>query len=405
MWETSRRNYLKMSWIDLEEHEESSPLRLSEYDVHYLMSEHKTHVDLHWLKDGRNTITAKSFVGYIVISDNVISIRPKVQNENLIYMLTYLFQIPPGDTVLMTSDTDNPILDIIAMVLINRTKQLIKKGMFRGYIKRKESITGLKGKLPLSRNLFYTDKLYCEFDELSYSVYVNIILKSTLRLLLSMRMSQIVKEEAKTLIMIMSEIDDIEIDEKLFSRVYYSQLNLHYKPLIDFCYLIYRSINIKNSAGMIQFSSFIIDMNVIFEEFVRSYLQKMLCGYDVKRRSIKNWAFSTRQELLPDIQPDIVIAGKLVIDVKYYRNLLTDHGKLNSSNLYQIMTYMNVMNLPGLLIYPYNDIRLKDGFNLRAGNGFFVITLDLSGSFNNFQETLNDLLSYIHHIMQNHVAC
>ncbi|MFZ4437599.1 MAG: McrC family protein [Syntrophales bacterium] len=387
--------------IDLEEHRASDPLQLSAADVQYLMSEHATHVDLRWLKDGRYVITAKSFVGYIVISDVVISIRPKVHNENLIYMLTYLFKIPSGDTVQMASDAENPMLDIIAMVLINRIKQLVKRGMFRGYIKKKEYITGLKGKLPLSRNIFYTGKLYCEFDELSYSVYVNIILKSTLRLLLSMRMSRIVKEEAKTLIMIMSEISDIEIDEKLFSRLYYSQLNLHYKPLIDFCYLIYRSINIRNNAGITQFSSFIINMNDIFEEFIRGYLKEMLYDYDVKRRSISNWASSTRQDLLPDIQPDIVIDGKLVIDVKYYRDLLTNHGKLNSSNLYQIITYMNVMNLPGLLIYPYNDIRLKDGFNLKAGNMFSVITLDLGGSFNSFQKALKDLLAYIDIIIKN----
>jgi len=391
--------------IDLEEHKSSTPLHLSAEDVLYLMGEHAAHVNLQPQKDGRYIITANSYVGYIVISSAIISIRPKVPNDNLIYMLSYLFQIPMGENVPVKSDEDNPLLDIIAMVLIIRIKHLVKRGMFRGYLKNAAHLTGLKGKLPASRNLFYAGKLYCEFDELSYSVYVNIIIKTTLRLLLSMRMSAIIKEEARSLIMIMSEIEDVEINEKLFTRVCYSRLNLNYKPLIDFCYLIYRSTNIKNRAGNIQFSSFIIDMNVIFEEFIRTYLQNTVRGYKVRRRTISNWATGIRQELLPVIEPDIVIDGKLVVDVKYYRNLLSANGKLISSNLYQIITYMNIMNLPGLLIYPYNEILIEDSFSLSGGNSFSIFTLNLRGSHNDLHSSLNCLLSYINQLIEKPVAC
>jgi 5-methylcytosine-specific restriction enzyme subunit McrC len=319
-------------------------------------------------------------------------------------MLSYLFHIPTGDEVRMASDADNPVLDIIAMVLITRIKQLIKRGMFRGYIRKAEYLSGVKGKIPAGRNLFFTNKLLCEYDELSYSVFLNIILKGTLRLLMSMNMSKVVKEEAKTLLMIMSEVDDVEIDERLFSRVSYSRLNLNYKPLIDFCYLIYRSINVKSGTGSIRFSSFLIDMNVVFEEFIRQYLRNNLGEYNVRRRTINNWASSSRQELLPVIEPDIVIDGKLVIDVKYYRNVVTNRGKLISSNLYQIITYMNVMNLPGMLIYPYNDIEIKNDFDMIGGNRFSVATLDLSGSFDDFNTALRELLLNITRIIAHPMA-
>lgn len=394
-----------MLWIELEEHTSSSPLSLTTNDVHFIMEKHAGHIKLQPLLDGRYVVTAGPHVGYIVLSDTVISIRPKIPNDNLIYMLSYLFQIPSGENIPVDSDSENPLLDIIAMVLINRVKQLIKKGMFRGYIKRAEHLSGLKGKMPLAKNLVFIDKLFCEFDELSYSVFVNIIIKATLHLLLKMHITSFVKEEARTLVMMMSEIKDVELDEKMFKGVGYSRLNLHYKPLIDFCYLIYRSINIRNSTGDIQFSSFILDMNVLFEEFIRVYLQKTLHGYKVSRRTINNWAIGCRQELLPVVEPDIVIDGKLIIDVKYYRNVLTSNGKFISANLYQILTYMSIMNLPGLLIYPLNDVMVDDGFTLAGGETFSIYTLDLQGTYSALRDSLDKLVSFIFQLFGKQLAC
>jgi len=91
----------------------------------------------------------------------------------------------------------------------------------------------------------------------------------------------------------------------------------------------------------------------------------------------------------------------LIIDTKYYSHSMQvqyDTYKFHSNNLYQIFTYVknmdvkNTGNVSGMLLYAktVDAINSDSNFTL-SGNKFSVKTLDLSMSFNNIAEQLNEI--------------
>src|SRR6185312_15942938 len=105
--------------------------------------------------------------------------------------------------------------DLFARVLINGTNHLIKRGFDRGYISQHEWTGRLRGRIcfqeAIRRNATSTSRLPCDFDEMSYNVLHNQILKATMRRL--MRIEGLAPECAEALAhhcRIFSDIHDIE---------------------------------------------------------------------------------------------------------------------------------------------------------------------------------------------------
>jgi len=113
---------------------------------------------------------------------------------------------------------------------------------------------------------------------------------------------------------------------------------------------IFTQYSIHQPPGDVLFQGFMIDMNAVFEEFVRKYLQDHLPEETDFKRTISKWATGKDVAYLPVMIPDIVIRGKLVIDTKYYKNILGANNKFHSHNLYQMFSYMDVLGLNGMFL-------------------------------------------------------
>lgn len=107
-----------------------------------------------------------------------------------------------------------------------------------------------------------------------------------------------------------------------------------------------------------------------------------------------DWGSGTDMSHFPVIEPDIVIENKLVIDTKYYRDILGSNNKFHSSNLYQIITYMNAFNLPGLLLYPQFSIPYNETFKVDQRN-IHIKTINLGQSRNELFYELFNFTEYI----------
>ena len=94
-----------------------------------------------------------------------------------------------------------------------------------------------------------------------------------------------------------------------FPKIVYNRLTQHYEPIINLCKLLLRrSLLNLGAAGDIMFSSFLIDMNVLFEEFVTGLLTSKLKkkGLKVKGSKRKETSYSD-EEKRTKMVPDIVI--------------------------------------------------------------------------------------------------
>ena len=298
--------------------------------------------------------------------------------QNIYFLLCYAWnKLDEKELVDVRASDEKDLVDLLARVLISGVSRLFKKGLDRDYILYQESIPGIKGKLELGatlkKSLLQRGQAHCAFDEFSYNVLHNQILKATFRLLLKIdNLDAKLKEESLFLFRRFHQVDEVELQSQLFSRVKFNRNNYFYDFLVKICSLIFHSLLPTEEAGHYRFMDFIRDernMAYLFEEFIRNFYKAELIGTKVYREDIL-WIAEgddSSIRLLPKMQTDITVEipgkSKLIIDTKFYKEALREHydsRKIREANLYQLFAYLKNIeikdvvsqNCSGLLLYP-----------------------------------------------------
>lgn len=109
----------------------------------------------------------------------------KIQIENIYYMLCYSWnRLEHLDRNYVGQLEEKNILDLLTLVFQKEVNFIIKKGLYREYVVEKEENSAIKGKLGFNESLPLigkrSGKLVCEYDDMSYNVQLNRIIKSTI---------------------------------------------------------------------------------------------------------------------------------------------------------------------------------------------------------------------------------
>ena len=296
--------------------------------------------------------------------------------QNIYFLLCYAWdKLEERDIVDVDTDGVLDLVDLFSSVLINGTNHLLKRGFDRSYVAHEEQTSRLKGKIrfdAMVKTGVPTAALPCEFDELSYDIVHNRILKATARTL--MRTDTISEENAEGLAALcrqLPEVRDVEITGQIFGQVELHRNNQFYDFLMKLCALIYHNLLVSETRGRSRFRDFTRDtrqMAMLFENFVRNFCRRHT-KYRVRREDIQ-WKLTARDpsdaKLLPKMQTDISLEAedrKIIVDCKYTPEVTKtryEKEKLRSEHLFQLHAYLS--NLPeqetrgeGMLLYPEVD--------------------------------------------------
>ena len=104
---------------------------------------------------------------------------------NVYYLLCYAWnKLEESETIRVQPTKSTKLVDLFARVLIGGVEHLLKKDIDRGYVVHREESRVLRGKLnlqtTLKRSLLRRGQVYCEYDDLSFDVLHNQIVKATL---------------------------------------------------------------------------------------------------------------------------------------------------------------------------------------------------------------------------------
>jgi 5-methylcytosine-specific restriction enzyme subunit McrC len=294
---------------------------------------------------------------------------------NIYYLLCYAWnKLEERDIVDVKGIDSTQLCDLFAKVLIGGTSRLLKMGLDRGYVWKSEETAGIKGKIDfgysLKRNLFKKAKAQCQFDELSYNILHNQILKSTLHRLAEVdQLNSELKEQLYDLLRRLHEIDEIPLSKSVFRKIQLHRNNSFYEFLLKICELVIDNLLPSEEKGHSKFLDFVREekqMGALFEEFVRNFYKLEQNTYHVYREDIK-WDISAGDaDFLPKMQTDISLESekrKIVIDTKYYKEALTEHyekERIRSENMFQMFSYLKNLestkeinkNCEGVLLYP-----------------------------------------------------
>jgi 5-methylcytosine-specific restriction enzyme subunit McrC len=320
--------------------------------------------------------------------------------ENIYYLLCYAWDKLEEKGVVDVKAIDMTTLaNLFARVLINGTHHLLKRGFDRGYVSDHEWTSRLRGRICFHESLRTankTSKLPCDFDELSYNVLHNQILKATmLRLLRKRQLAQECTDELAQLCRQFSEIRDIQLTGRVFGQVQLHRNNHFYDFLLKICELIHRNLLVSEESGTTRFADFVRDkrqMAILFENFVRNFY-RVHSDYQVKRENIY-WRWIAADQVaagfLPKMQTDISLTSptrKIIIDCKFtpeatQRNYEAE--TLRSSHLFQIHAYLSNLGedkfaetCEGMLLYPTMDVPLSLSY-MDKGRKISVRTINLN---------------------------
>jgi 5-methylcytosine-specific restriction enzyme subunit McrC len=163
-------------------------------------------------------------------------------------------------------------------------------------------------------------------------------------------------------------------------EIVFTRLNRHYQPAIALATLLLRSGSLDLGAGGARGCAFLIDMNNVFERFVRRALRTAL-RVDAARFPDRPPKIYLDEAGVVPVRPDLCLVDNRQVlwvgDVKYKR--LPASAYLNA-DLYQLLAYALALDLPeGTLIYSDNEgVFAAEHVVVRNRKCLRVIALDLS---------------------------
>ena len=339
--------------------------------------------------------------------------------QNLYHLLTYAWdQLEEAETVAVTAEPADSLLDLLARVLVQGTTHVLKRGLARDYVPETELTGRLRGKVLLSESIrqqtLATARAWCTFDELSHDVPVNRLLKATLHHLLTIpELDGKLRREVRNLYVRLADVALVPIrDVHVFDAVKLHRHTAHYRLLLSVCQLVHEEVLLTQETGERLFRRFTGNekrMADLFERFVRNFYRRRQKQFKVAAEQL-TWALApdspAAKALLPQMKTDVSLTAdkrKIILDCKYYKQALKTHydkEKLISDHLYQLYAYVQHARLQdlarpieGLLLYPVVNSSFQHAYSLKdTAHHLRVATINLNQPW---QQVETDLLALL----------
>lgn len=298
-------------------------------------------------------IKPMNYVGTIQLSMERINIYPRFNHSfsRLISMILFTQSIKYKSfrQNIEVNEEDNDIYEIIINLFIEEVLNLLKNNLFREYVGFNENLKVVRGRIDfnnhLRKNFLRGDNIFCCYDELNSDIIENQIILKALKFALRLTTKSETKKIISNYIDIFRSVCN-EYKGNKVPEIHYNRLNYHYKETHYFSKVLIENIGTDN---MYQFGdrvgrySLLINMNLLFEQFVSSIFMKYLSPhYDVKSQwkignAITNFKGNTYRLIIPDIILKDKDNGQIIIiDTKN-----KDYGNkyVHNEDIYQLSYY------------------------------------------------------------------
>lgn len=341
--------------------------------------------------------------------------------RNLYYLFCYAWERYPERGAIEVGIDDCPDLpNLFAQVLVNGMNGLLRRGLSREYIAYEEEKRAPRGRLLLSESIkaqsFDRGTIVCRFDDLSFDVLQNQLLKATVRLLgrdpkVQPRLSSALRVIEKK----MGWVSDIRVSPGMFSRVQLSRHTGPYAQLLRLCEFVWRSALPEEGGSGSRFGDILRDelkLSAVFELFVLNFFKHHAAGYSAARETMR-WNVadggSGDRSLLPVMRTDLTLRSSdrvVVMDAKFYADpFVRSFGgpKFISGHLYQLYAYLRhagrgagPSSVAGALVYASPNGRSLQRYRV-DDHDLAVATIDLSQPWPAIHEDLLQLLQKATH--------
>ena len=347
---------------------------------------------------GKYKLRPGSTVGALEIGDMSILIEPKIGIPQLLSLACYALGLyKPQAQKLFDFQKAQAIPDVLALALFEAARRAFGRGLLRGYLTEEDALHTVRGRIrfdeQIRRRYGIPLPIELRFDEFTEDILANRLVKAAMARLRHMTLRS--SEARRGLGWIAATLENVSLLEfrrRNVPEVRFDRLNEHYRDVVGLARLILLHSEFESFRGDVRASGFLIDMNVLFQEFVTQALREALNVSDNTLRDDKGiqrltLAEKNRVRLQPDLSwwdgDDCVFVG----DAKYKKIV---HSSVPNADLYQMLAYATGLNLPGgLLIYAQGEAEAATYKIRNTCKQLEVVSLDLSGSLEDVLDRVN----------------
>ena len=304
---------------------------------------------------GHWQVSAHNYVGSINVGGLQVLVRPKIPLRNLFLLLEVGLRERDWRDEATRYETTGDLLPALVSFFARAAETTLARGLYHSYRERRDRLIAMRGRIDMERQFTRPGVVIptaCRFTDFTADLIENSYMKAAVSR--SLRVAEVQPVDRRRLmqhLVTLEDVGDVRHRPTDHDSVVFTRLNEHYKPALRLARLVLENLTLQDTIGEVTASSFMLDMNELFERFVTERLRRALRG----RLAVKDQQTSYLDaERRVAIRPDLTFGSsgftRFVADIKY--KLTDDSAGGRNADYYQLLAYTTALDLPeGMLIY------------------------------------------------------
>lgn len=308
-------------------------------------------------------IKLKQYVGVIQIDGLSIEVLPKIdRNRDDSLWREVLIQMLKRTGRLTVQATGNAkvqrqhlnLLEIYFEMFLKEVQYLIRNGLVKQYRKEIGNLKALKGKLNFSgnirENLIRKDRFYTTHQVYDQDHRLHQVLRLALEIVSDFSKGTRLDDICRRTQLDFPVVSKVKVTKELIDGIILSRKTQSYSKALEIARLIILNYSPDIKTGNNKMLSLMFDMNMLWEEYVLSMLQKECRNSTTIIKGQESKRFWGRYKT---IRPDIVIESKgnvYIIDTKWKRPVNDQPSVEDLRQMYAYSRFWNTDRV--LLLYP-----------------------------------------------------
>ena len=339
-------------------------------------------------------LTPSSIVGAVEVSELSVFIKPKIEVPQLLSLACYAMGAFRPQPEMFDYPPEYALPDILALALASAARRAFARGLLHGYITEEEALYTVRGRIrfgdQIRRRFGVPLPVEVRYDEFTDDILANQLVKAAVARLGGMRLrSRTARAGLGWIAGTLDNISPVEFPPSDVPSITFDRLNEHYRGVVGLSRLVLRHSAFESERGRIRAAGFLMDMNVVFQEFVTVALRDALSVPKsvFREREINSLDVGGNVRLRPDLTWWHGSSCVFVGDAKYKN--ISGERRIPNADMYQLLAYTTALDLPGgMLIYAEGEAAETTYHVRHSGKRLEVAALDLSG-------TLDDVLTRV----------
>lgn len=334
------------------------------------------------------SIQIRNYVGFFQKGKTKVQILSKIYANSTIAAdevkesIAFIFRMLSWSGYFSYKELDNldidstkeDVLEIFIRIFIQRFLKKFNRAPHYEYVTCIENQQFIKGKILFSetikQNAYKRHQHIVEFDEFSVDNKLNQLFKSIIQELIKTTKDGKNKMLLRKGITLLEDVCLTNISNELFTSIQFNRQNERYKTLFNYAKMFFYNNQPGISTGKEHTFSFLIPLNLLFEQTVSVFLKDIetcLPSVRMKYHDSKCFGIENNKQCFP-LEPDFIIQESestntlAILDAKFTNPFIEGKPKVKSSVLYQLNTYASAYNCNSLfVIYPmFKNAPIKD---------------------------------------------